>query len=328
MTPYTYAAITPARDEAANLPRLADSLARQTVLPSAWIVVDDGSEDDTRRLVEELRTLYPWARTIESPGSLARTGPLGFGRRQGRDVLAFNAGIAALPIEPDIVLKLDADVSFEPDFFERLLAEFESDPELGIAGGVCLELENGAWTERFVTGDHVRGATRAYRWDCLQAVTPLVEQLGWDGIDEAKAAAKGWHVRSVEGLPFYHHRPVGRRDGARKAWESQGAASRFMGYRFEYFVTRCLFRAASDPRALSMLIGWLKAAARREPVYDDRDTVAYLREQQSIRNLPLRAREALGRRQHDDLHGRAVSGAESAGVNVLTTRAGTPTETE
>ena len=295
MTSLTYAAVTPARDEADNLPRLAYALTHQTVLPSAWIVVDDGSQDSSRRLVEEVATVHPWVEVIDSPGAQGGDS-LALGRTQGRDVVAFNAGVAALEFEPDIVLKLDADVSFEPDFFERLLREFEADAQLGIAGGVCLEREDGTWREKFVTGDHVRGATRAYRWACLQAVSPLVAQLGWDGIDEAKAAARGWHVRSIATLPFHHHRQVGRRDGTRKSWESQGAAARFMGYRCSYFAVRCLYRATRDPRALAMLLGWLKAAVRREPVYDDEEVTSYLRRQQRIRELPLRAREAVGRR--------------------------------
>lgn len=291
-----YAAITPARDEAENLPRLADSLARQTVPPDAWVVVDDGSTDGTPEIIEEFALANPWAVVIPSPGVISRAGPLQAGRREGRDVLAFNAGVAALPRRPDVVLKLDADVSLEPDFFERLLGEFETDPLLGIAGGVCFELERGEWRERFVTGAHVRGATRAYRWACLEDAQPLVERLGWDGLDEAKAALFGWHVRSIPGLPFYHHRPVGRRDGARSSWESQGATARFMGYRFWYLALSSLFRARRDPRALAMIVGWLKDARAGVPVYDDAAVVAHVRRERSLRRLHLRMREALGQR--------------------------------
>jgi glycosyltransferase involved in cell wall biosynthesis len=295
MARLSYAAVTPARDEAENLRRLSASLAAQTVRPAAWIVVDDGSVDETRSVVEDFAAGEPWASVIASPGATARSGPLQAGRRAGRDVLAFNAGIEALPLQPDVVLKLDADVSLEPDFFERLLEEFERDATLGIAGGVCLELVDGKWAEQHVTGDHVRGATRAYRWACFEDVSPLVEQLGWDGIDEAKAAVRGWRTRSIAGLPFYHHRRVGERDGARSSWESQGATARFMGYRFSYLVTRAVFRARKDPRALAMILGWLKAAVRREPIHDDAEVIAYLRGQQRLRRLPVRAREALGR---------------------------------
>jgi biofilm PGA synthesis N-glycosyltransferase PgaC len=295
VAPLTYAAITPARDEAENLARLARSLAEQSLTPAAWIVVDDGSTDGSATVVRDFALEHDWAHLITSPAA-AKPGSLQLGRREGRDVVAFNAGLVALPVRPDIVLKLDADVSLDPDFFERLLREFDVDALLGIAGGICLEQEGGSWRARHVTGDHVRGATRAYRWSCLEEVSPLVERLGWDSIDEAKASVRGWRVRSVEGLEFYHHRPVGIRDGAWSSWESQGATARFLGYRLSYLVARALFRARRDPRALGMLVGWVRAAARREPVYADHEVVDHLRTQQKISSLPVRALEALGRR--------------------------------
>ena len=142
----------------------------------------------------------------------------------------------------------------------------------------------------------MRGATRAYRWECLEDVSPLVERLGWDGLDEAKASLHGWQVRSIAGLPLDYHRPVGRRDGVRSSWESQGATARSMGYRFWYLALRSLFWTRHDPRALAMIVGWLKAARARAPIYDDRAVVAHIRNEQSLRRLPLRMREALGQR--------------------------------
>jgi glycosyltransferase involved in cell wall biosynthesis len=291
-----YALVTPARNEAENLRRLAGALASQTVRPSAWIVVDDGSTDETRAVIAETAERLPWVGLVESPGFRSRAGELRQGRRAGRDVIAFNAGVEALSRQPDVVVKLDADVSFAPDFFERLMREFALDPRLGITGGHCFELEDGEWRQRFVTGDHVRGATRAYRWACFEDVSPLVEGLGWDGIDETKARTLGWDTRSVAGLQFFHHRRVGQRDGAWSSWESQGATSRFMGYRLPYFVVRTLFRMTRDPKAAGLLVGWWKAALAREERHGDPDVRAYIRSQQRLTQLPARALESVGRR--------------------------------
>jgi hypothetical protein len=286
----TYSLVTPARDEADNLRRLGASLLAQTVLPSEWIVVDNGSSDETPDVVAGLAEGRPWIRFLRVPGDAAA--------RPGAPVVrAFHSGLAALSSAPDVVVKLDADVSFEPDYFERLLAAFGADPRLGIAGGRCDELENGVWSERRVTAGHVRGAARAYRWNCLQEVLPLEEGMGWDGIDGLKANAGGWKTRLVPGLAFRHHRAVGERDGARRArWIAQGRGSWAMGYRAGYLVVRTLFRACRDPAALAMLWGYAAAALRREPRLADPAARAELRRRQSLRSLPVRAREVLGRR--------------------------------
>ena len=133
--PLSYAVITPARDEAANLPRLAAALAGQTYSPRAWIVVDDGSTDATPDILAGLAAEHAWVRHLDR--SSAEGLGLANGRREGRDLDGFRAGLAALPPGTDVFVKVDADVDFEPDFFEELTSRFAADPLLGIASGSC-----------------------------------------------------------------------------------------------------------------------------------------------------------------------------------------------
>ena len=286
----TYALITPARDERDNLERLARCLVAQTTLPVAWIVVDNGSTDGTADLCEELVAEHPWIRNHTSPpAEKAEPGqPI---------VRAFHAGLAELDASADVFVKLDADVSFDTDHFARLLEAFDRDPRLGIAGGTCFEFDGDEWRPTHVTGEHVRGAVRAYRRACLDDVLPLEEGLGWDTIDELKATAAGWRTGIVPGLRFDHHRPLGARDG--RPWSramNQGRASRYMGYRLWYLGTRALFRARKDPAALAMIWGYALSALRREELHPDQGILAQVRNQQRLAQLPIRAREALGRR--------------------------------
>jgi hypothetical protein len=286
-----YAAITAAKNEARNLPRLARSLVAQTVTPSAWVIVDDGSTDGTRELAAHLADEHSWIHVIPlaTTGSAARGGPV---------VRAFHEGYAALDVEVDVVVKLDADVSMDERYFEQLLDVFGADPSLGMASGLVCELENGEWTRRHVTADHVVGPARAYRRECLDSILPLEERMGWDGLDEVKANVLGWRTRSVPELLFQHHRIQGKRDGSRRRhWTNLGAAAHYMGYRPSYMVVRTTFRGLKEPSAFAMLWGWATAAARREPQYDDVRVREHIRARQTLRYLPERAREALGRRR-------------------------------
>ena len=101
----SYAIVTPARNEATNLPRLAACLVEQTVQPSAWVIVDDGSTDGTAELAERLADAHSWMKvvTIEGDPTPARGGPI---------VRAFTAGLEHVDPSTDVVAKLDADLSF------------------------------------------------------------------------------------------------------------------------------------------------------------------------------------------------------------------------
>jgi poly-beta-1,6-N-acetyl-D-glucosamine synthase len=291
-----YAVITAAKNEARNLPRLAQCLAAQTVLPSVWVIVDDGSSDGTYELAVGLSGQHSWVRTIP----LATTGVVP--ARGGPVVRAFHQGLTALDAEYDVIVKLDADVSMDGGYFEKLLDTFRREPSLGMASGGCYELEKGEWTQRHVTGSHVCGPARGYRRQCLEAILPLEERMGWDGIDEMKANVLGWSTRTITELPFYHHRLQGRRDGPRRRhWMNLGAVAHYMGYRPSYVLFRAAYRALKEPSAIAIVWGWASAALRREPQYADLRVRKHVRAQQRLRNLPERAREALGRRRTSPL---------------------------
>jgi biofilm PGA synthesis N-glycosyltransferase PgaC len=285
--PLSFAVVTPVRNEAGHLERLAECLAEQTALPTVWIVVDNGSDDGTLDVALALARRHDWIRVerLEAEGEMARGAPV---------VRAFHRGLALVG-DPDVVVKLDADVSFDGDFLERLTGEFCADPRLGITGGICHEHVGGRWVPQHVARSHVRGATRAYRFDCLRQIAPLEERMGWDGVDELKAGVRGWRVRSIPDLPFLHHRSLAQREGAWHAWLAQGEMAHFMGYRFSYLLLRALFRSRREPRATAMVAGYLRAWATRSTVLHDREARRLLRDQQRLRRLPRRVREATGR---------------------------------
>jgi poly-beta-1,6-N-acetyl-D-glucosamine synthase len=280
-----YVVLTPVRDEATELPRLARCLAEQTVPPAQWIVIENGSADGTGEAAAALAAQHDWIRVVH-----AEPGPP---RLRGAPVVrALHTGVAALEQPFDVVAKVDADVSLDPDYFERLLQAFEAEPALGLASGACVELLDGAWRERLVTGTHVWGAARGYRWACLQDVLPLDERMGWDGLDQIRAATLGWTVARVPALQFRHHRREGTRDASRlRVWAAQGSAAHYMGYRVSYLVLRTLHRARREPAAVAILGAYLLAALRREPRCPDAEVRERLRRQQRARHLFARARE-------------------------------------
>lgn len=292
-----YSIITPVRNEADTLPRLAEALRRQTEGPEEWVIVESGSTDRTVQVARTIAEESGWVRLLVLPA----TGP----RERGAPIVrSLHAGFDALERKTDVIVSVDADVTMEPGYFERLLQEFERNPALGIASGSAWELEAGAWRQRFVTGGTVWGATRAYRTDCLREVLPFEARHGWDGIDQLKARARGWETRTFNDLPFRHHRSEGAHDGSTwNHWFVNGETAYFMGYRPWYLVARALHNIRHDRAAAGLVAGFLCSAARRSPRLTDPGARRVLRADQHLLRLSDRRREALGfgpRRRADE----------------------------
>jgi glycosyltransferase involved in cell wall biosynthesis len=277
----SYAVITPARNERSNLAPLAESIRAQGHRPRVWVIVDDGSDDGTRELAAALATAEPWIRLVER--ARAGEGRLELGRREGRDLISFRAGISSLESPCDVVVKVDADVSFDATYLGDLVSRFASNPRLGIASGACCEIRNGEWIRRRVAKSTVWGASRAYRWEAVDAVMALEPRIGWDGLDELRAHRAGWETETFNDLLFRHHRPEHSREPGRwRAHAAQGRASWYMGYRPTYLALRTMYRAREDLAALAMQWGYVRAAIGREPRFPELDIRRALRDRQRL----------------------------------------------
>jgi len=262
MTALTYAIVTPARNERENLERLADSVLAQQRRPRWWVIVDDGSDDGMDAVAQELARRHDWilvATTGEGNDELAQ------GRRRGRDLLAFRRGLSVLPTPVDVFVKVDADTSFDADYYTQLLDRFEQEPDLGMAGGCCYEIVDGEWQRIKVAGSHPRGASRAYRWALRDVVFELEPEMGWDGVDEVMAELRGYRTAGFVDFGFRHHRKVGERDGRLRAGSLLGRQAWYMGYRPSYLLLRALYRAGENAAALAMVWGYAAAAVSGAP---------------------------------------------------------------
>lgn len=274
-----YAAVTPARDEQENLPRLAELLAAQSVRPVRWIIVENGSNDHTLEVANGLARAYPWIEVIQMEVSHTY--------RRITAELAFQVGVDALRGAGDLVTKLDADVSFEPDFFEGMLGAFASEPALGIASGTLLMEVDGDWQELVCLADHCHGQTRTYRRACLEQVLPLDAGECFTWVDETKAHLGGFTTRSLRQLPFRHLRPEGEGEGSRWThWRGQGVGSHYLRYRPSYLIVRWAYQQLmGEKAAFALFVGYLDAVRRRAPRYEDERLLDAVREQQRLRHL-------------------------------------------
>jgi poly-beta-1,6-N-acetyl-D-glucosamine synthase len=277
-----YIAITPARDEERLLPGLIDSIVAQTAPPARWIIVNDGSVDSTRSLLDRAAQRYPWV----EPHHLepVRT------RAPGGESIIMPFLRPAVVNRYDYILRVDADITFAPAFAESLLSEFARDGELGIVGAVLWEPEGENWHEVLTPAFHTRGAVKFYSAKCFKAIGGLDSGLGWDTIDEATAMMLGFHTRSFRHVRAYHHRLQGQAVGQWTARLAQGRAAYRSGYSPTFMLARAAARAFAPPFALGgvlMLAGFLEGYVRRAPRAASPELIKFVRRQQRRRLLLL-----------------------------------------
>ncbi len=275
-----YLAITPARDEERLLPRLIVSMAAQTRQPGRWIIIDDGSADRTGEIIDCAASYHPWIEPRHLPRSASRA--------PGGE----SAIMRFLPPDAwegyDAILRLDADLSFKPRLAELLLAEFEKNPRLGIAGPTLYEARGSRWREVAAPSFHTRGAAKLYSCACFAAIGGLEAGLGWDTIDEARALMLGFQTRSFRHIRAYHHRPQGAAGGLWRSRKAAGLAAYNVGYAPLFLVARALRLGLKWPPLIGgagLVAGYLEGCLQRAPRPVSPELVRFVRRQQLRRLL-------------------------------------------
>ncbi|MGN6627375.1 MAG: glycosyltransferase [Tepidisphaeraceae bacterium] len=275
-----YCLITPSRDEAAYARRTLETVTQQSVLPTQWVIVDDGSTDETPLILAEYAARYSWIRVI--------TRRRQEGRKVGGGVVdAFYAGYQTIdPSDFDYVCKLDLDLDLPPTYFERIMEHMEADPRLATYSGKPFMQLHGRLVSERCGDENSVGMIKFYRVSAFEQIGGFVRQVMWDGIDCHRCRMLGWRAGSEDEAPtrFIHLRPMGT---SHKSWWTgrvrHGFGQYFMGTGLTYMLASCAFRLFHPPiivGSLAMLWGWVRSAWRREPRYSDLAFRRFLRRYQ------------------------------------------------
>jgi poly-beta-1,6-N-acetyl-D-glucosamine synthase len=254
-------------DEERVLPAFLRSIAVQTRPPDRLLLVDDGSRDGSAALAAEFARRHGFASLVRRPLRPAERDRLA----TAAELRAFDWACKTLDEPWDVVAKLDADLSLPPTTLASVEARFRHDPRLGIAGPRLRSLdEAGRDVSHRTRPEHVEGAVKFYRRDCLAQITPIPPILGWDTIDEVRARMRGWRTAggSPSEEPVVHLRPMGDRDGALRAHRRWGACAYAYGEHPLFALAIGVRQVPEHPRVvggLSYVAGWMLAALRRAP---------------------------------------------------------------
>jgi glycosyltransferase involved in cell wall biosynthesis len=199
-----YVIVTPARNEASFIELTLKSVTKQAELPRKWVIVSDGSTDGMDDIVKRYLAEHPWIELVRMPDRAER--------HFAGKVHAFNAGYAQLGSVPyDVIVSLDADISFDDDYFAFLLEKLSINEALGLVGTPFRELSGETYDYRFVNIEHVSGACQVFRRECFEEIGGYMPVKGGsiDHIAVITARMKGWETRTFTEKSCLHHRTMG-----------------------------------------------------------------------------------------------------------------------
>lgn len=279
-----YVIISPVRNEEKYIEKTIQSVINQTVKPIEWIIVNDGSTDRTREIVEKYTKKYSWIKLINRPDR---------GHRPGRGPAeAFNEGLRHIEADYEFIVNLDGDVSFGSDYFEKLFKKFEKNPKLGIASGKSYYLENGKLILYRCADTSTMGASKIYRKQCFKDIGgTLANNICWDMINDLKAQMEGWQTRSFRDIKFIHYKRIGFGQGNMiKTQIRAGQILYSYGYHPLFIVAKGIYRMLDKPYViggLAIIFGYFTALIKRERQIKDKEMIKFLRKQQ-LRRLTFR----------------------------------------
>jgi hypothetical protein len=259
----TYVLITPARNEAQFIELTIKSMIAQQARPAKWIIVNDGSTDGTADIVQKYAAVHPWIELVRLPERQER--------HFAAKVNAFNAGYDRVKdLNCEIIGSLDADISFDEDFFSFLLQKLADDPGLGLVGAPFRSVtSNHTYDYRFVSIEHVSGCCQLFRRECFEQVGGYVPVRG-GGIDliaVVTARMKGWKTRTFTEKPCLHHRDIGTaQDSPLGVWFKTGGKDYALGCHPLWELFRTMYQMTKKPLALGGLLlgaGYIWALIRR-----------------------------------------------------------------
>ncbi|MBI1367284.1 MAG: glycosyltransferase [Planctomycetes bacterium] len=277
-----YALITPCRDEAQYARRTLESVVRQTVPPALWLIVDDGSTDETPAILAEYAAKYPYIRIVRREDRGKRSVGPGV-------VEAFYFGYEKInPDEFDYVCKFDLDLDMPERYFETLIERMEAEPRMGTCSGKpFIEVPDGELEPEPCGSEMSVGMSKFYRVACFKEIGGFVHQVMWDGIDCHHCRMHGWIAASWDDVPalrFIHLRPMGSsQKGIITGRMRHGFGQYFMGTGLAYITVSALYRSLHPPILIGGLMlwwGYVKSMLKRLPRYENPEFRKFLRRYQ------------------------------------------------
>lgn len=289
MANHKYVLITPAYNEAKHLARTIEAVIRQTVLPLRWVIVDDGSSDNTPDVIQSYARKHDFIQHHRRVRDKSQT-------YFASNVYAIMEGAEQVAsLDYDFIAVLDADITLPEEYYEQIVARFDADPALGVASGIYENLVNGKLQKVLHDRRSTPKAIQVFRRECFETIGGYVPMKygGEDTCACIMARMNGWKSWSFPELKVIHHRPTGTGNAATvlRARFMQGLCEYGLATHPLFMVTKSLRRCfLESPFLVGGILrfgGYLYGYIKHEPRQISSRVVDFIRRDQFWRVIGL-----------------------------------------
>ena len=272
-----YVLISPCRNEAQFMRRTLDSVINQTIKPALWVIVDDGSTDETPYILASYASKYDFIKILSRKNRGHRSVGPGV-------IEAFYTGFNSINVDKyEYICKLDLDLDLPNRYFEILFQLFNENPRLGTCSGKpYFRDKNGKLVSEKCGNENSVGMIKLFRMSCFKQIGGFVHQVMWDAIDGHRCRMLGWIACSWDKpeIRFIHLRPMGSSHKSMLTGRMRhGFGQYFMGTGFIYMTVSALYRMTRPPFIVGgffMWLGYMKSMLTRTGSLNDRKLKKFL----------------------------------------------------
>jgi len=222
-----YIIVTPCKNEGDNLPKLIQSVAEQSIRPVLWVIIDDGSTDNTSEIIKEAKEKYRWIKNIRLDSSKRDLGL----HYASIVIKGLNFAVEYCKkngIDYSYVGNLDGDLTLEHTFFENIIREFEMDSKLGVASGGTKHIIGNRVIHAKVEIDEPSGGHMLIRRECFEECEGFPLSYSPDSVLKAKARLRGWKTKRFEKSMATEIRDVHAAEGYWKGYVLKGKSAYYV----------------------------------------------------------------------------------------------------
>jgi glycosyltransferase involved in cell wall biosynthesis len=289
----SYIIITPAFNEEIHIGLTIEGVLAQMVLPRQWIIIDDGSTDQTAEIIKCYAAQHSWIHYVYRPKKPGQS-------YYSSNVYAIQHGISQIHNSKlitqnseklcfDYLAILDADISLPSDYYQKILSRMATDPKLGIASGVYRD-RLGENTFRKVLNDRrsTPKALMVFRKECYEAIGGFIP-MKYGGEDTCAcftARMKGWKTWSFPNIVAIHNKPIGtgHAKSLLKIRFRQGIGEYFLATHPLFMLLKSLRRCIKEPpygiSGFIRMVGFMYAFFLCEPRQIPDELVRYVHTEQ------------------------------------------------